>query len=85
MSSPGGHEDRITIAKNDNDNSGGGGGSAPLSKPSLLRVCNLQEDDVDGNGGGVSGNLLLLLYLRTSVLISSIYHLVTPYKAQSPM
>ncbi len=62
---PGGHEDRIAIAKNDDDDGGGGGGGgggAPPSEPSPSRVRNLQEDDdaVDGDGGGVSGNMLLL-------------------------
>ncbi len=62
MSSPGGHEDRIAIAKNDDDDDDGGGGGAPPSEPSPSRARNLQEDDdaVDGDGGGVSGNMLLL-------------------------
>ena len=50
----------------------------------------------DGNGSGTNklppaghgvspSHPMVLLYLHTLVLISSIYHLVTPYKAQSPM
>ena len=62
---------RLTASSDDRSDGtdGDGGDSAPSAEPSLMLLCNLQEDDDVMDGGGVSGiiwNRVLILFYGAS-------------------
>ena len=62
---------RLTASSDDRSDGtdGDGGDGAPSAEPSLMLLCNLQEDDDVMDGGGVSGiiwNRVLILFYGAS-------------------